>query len=117
MNGDNVNDRELDKLLAMAARPVVPRGAEARLMAAIDGASRNTVVAFRPRQVPARSKLPWLTAIPLAASLAFGLWLGLAGVGNSLLPSSLGGDSVASVDLDFPTGIDEAEAMVEDNRT
>lgn len=114
MTRNTMTDHELDRLLAMASKPVAPEGAEARMMAKLDP---ENVIAFRPRPEAWRSTLSWLAALPLAASLAFGLWLGIAGVGTSYLPESLGGDSVAAIDDSAVSGIDEAEAMAEESQT
>lgn len=114
MTRNSMSDHELDRLLAMASKPVAPEGAEARLMAKLNP---ENVIAFRQRQGAERSALSWLAALPLAASLAFGLWLGIAGVGANLLPESLGGDSVAAIDDAAVSGIDEAEAMAEESQT
>jgi hypothetical protein len=114
MTRDSMSDHELDRLLALASKPAPPLGAEDRLMARIDTAN---VIAFRPKAKKVQSALSWIAAFPLAASLAFGLWLGAAGIGTEILPESLGGDSVAAADVDVFSGIEEAETLAEDNQT
>ncbi len=114
MTRDSMSDQELDRLLALASKPAPPRGAEDRLMAKINP---ENVVAFRLKQKKAQSAISWIAALPLAASLAFGIWLGAAGIGTDILPESLGGDAVAAADVDVFTGIEEAETLAEDNQT
>jgi hypothetical protein len=114
MTRDSMSDHELDRLLALASKPAPPHGAEDRLMAKINS---ENVVAFKPKSKKAQSTISWIAALPLAASLAFGIWLGAAGIGTGILPESLGGDSVAAADVDVFSGIEEAETLAEDNQT
>lgn len=114
MTRDSMSDHELDRLLALASKPASPHGAEDRLMAKI---SLENVVAFGPKPRKVQSTISWIAALPLAASLAFGIWLGAAGIGTEILPESLGGDAVAAADVDVISGIDEAETLAEDNQT
>jgi hypothetical protein len=117
MTRNGLNDRELDRLLSMATQPQPPQGAEARLLARLPPAATADVVAFRRRPAPRPGVAAWLTALPFAASLAFGLWLGLAGLGTGLLPASLGGDAMAAADDAVFSGVDDAEVLDEDGQT
>jgi hypothetical protein len=114
MARDSMSDHELDRLLALASTPVLPPSAEERLMAKINP---ENVVAFISKPKKAQSAISWIAALPLAASLAFGVWLGAAGIGTNILPESLGGDAVAAAEVDVISGIDEAETLAEDNQT
>ena len=114
MTCDSMIDHELDQLIALASKPALPPGAEDRLMAKLNLAN---IVTFRYETKKAQSAISWIAALPLAASLAFGIWLGVAGIGTDILPESLGGDAFAAADVDVISGIDEAETLAEDNQT
>jgi hypothetical protein len=114
MTHDSMIDHELDRLIALASKPALPPGAEDRLMAKLNP---ENIVAFGAKTKKAQSTISWIAALPLAASLAFGIWLGAAGIGANILPESLGGDAVAAADVDVISGIDEAETLAEDNQT
>lgn len=114
MTRNPMSDQELDRLLTMASDPAPPSGAEERTMARL---APSNVVAFKLKQAPSRSAISWLAALPLAASLAFGLWLGVVGVGVELLPLGLGGDAVATADDGAFSGIDDVEVLSEDSQT
>jgi hypothetical protein len=61
--------------------------------------------------------MAWLAGLPLAASLALGIYLGAAGAGASILPTAAY-ELLAGVNLDDPgTGIEEAEGLSEDSLT
>ena len=117
MTRDPMSDQELDRLLSMASDPVPPAGAEDRLLSRVNTtAEKENVVAFQPRSRLQRNTMPLLAGLPLAASLAFGLWLGVAGVGTDILPESLGG-TVAAAEDSILSGIDDAELLAEDTQT
>lgn len=114
MTRDSMSDKELDLLLGLSGDPAVPDGAEARLMARVKPIDHDSnIVRFRPRQKLQRSYVPWVAGLPLAASLAFGLWLGAAGVGTDILPESMGGGLAAAEDS-VSSGIEDAEILAED---
>jgi hypothetical protein len=101
--------RDIDRLLNLAVAPPALAGFEARLMARIDaGDGPSNVVALTPRAATPKSGLKWLAALPLAASLALGLYLGAQGRFDSLLPSMVTG-TVAQADDDTsdPSGVTE----------
>lgn len=88
MNRKDMTDKELDKLLAAASQPALPDGFAARLQARLEEPVVDNVIAFPQRsERPAPPRRMWLAALPLAASLAFGIYLGAAGT----LPESLSG--------------------------
>ncbi|MBI2719371.1 MAG: hypothetical protein HY245_14240 [Rhizobiales bacterium] len=93
-----------DRLLQFASRPDAASGFEARLMARLARTAQvTTLPPLRPRPAAARMKIGW-AVLPLAASLALGIYLGARGVIDSLLPAAVT-NSVAAVDDDDLTGV------------
>jgi hypothetical protein len=77
----NMTDKELDQILHQVRQPVLPEGFAARLQQKLETAKDDNVVAFPQRKpAPTIPRRFWLSAIPLAASLVFGLYLGAAGI-------------------------------------
>ena len=113
-NGDEV---ELRRVLALATTPEPPAGAADRLMARLAPVDMAPeVVPFRPRTVARRSWFAYAAALPLAASLALGIYLGAMGKLDMLLPSAITGDLAMSFDPDADlTGVGEAEAYAEEH--
>lgn len=115
---DAAEAREIDAVLSLASVPPLPAGAAERLMARIaQEPQENTVVAFAPRRAaPRRSPLRYAAALPLAASLALGIYLGAKGTLDFMLPSAITG-GVALID-DAPDdlgGVGEADAYAEES--
>jgi hypothetical protein len=105
-----MTDVELDALLAAASAPPPPLGATSRLIARLDGAAHNSS--------PPKSRLGWLAGLPLAASLAVGIYLGAAGDLSAVNPFSLSTSSTATAaDTDTGSGLDEALDFNEDTLT
>lgn len=107
----NQMDEALAKLLKRATDPAIPEGAEARLMAAIQALEpQSNVVTFQPRP-----RLPrWVVGVPLAASLALGIYLGSKGTLDNYMPDSIIGETVADTSESDPsTGLDDAESLAE----
>jgi hypothetical protein len=119
-----MTDRELDTLLAGATSPQLPEGAVARLMArtaAAPDAPVSNIIPLRRAEAP-RSRMAWLAGLPLAASLAaslaIGIYLGAAGSATALNPISvLTSTSTATGDNDTGSGIDDALDFNEDSLT
>ena len=115
-NADNNQlDQALEKLLKRATDPAIPEGAEARLMAAIRlAAPQSNVVKF-----PSRPKFQrWTIGVPLAASLALGIYLGSKDTLDTYLPDSIMGGTVADTsDLNPSSGLDDAESYAEGELT
>ena len=91
--------RQIDAWLDLATVPAMALDFQTRLLVrARNGSAPANVIPLRP---PARSQRPlhWLAAVPLAASLVLGIYLGAAGSIDSLLPSAVTG-TVASSDED-----------------
>ena len=108
-----VTDTELDALLKMAAQPALPRGFADRLQAKLEQPVASNVVAFPSRKLPpAKPAAVWLSAIPLAASLAIGLLLGAQGT----FPNSFSGLDTLLVsdatDTVFDIGIEDTESFI-----
>jgi hypothetical protein len=112
MNDPRMTDMELDQLLAQARSPALPQGFADRLQAKLERAANSNVVAFpQARAKPAHARRYWLSAVPLAASLAIGIYLGAAGS----LPESLAGldSSLVSDASDAPgIGIEDTESFL-----
>ena len=109
-------ESEADRLLALATIPDLPAGAIERLMARIDTARAGNVVLVRPAAPRRTALFRYMAALPLAASLALGVYLGAQGTLDFALPAAVTGD-VASIDdpaADF-SGLGEAEQYVEEN--
>ncbi len=111
----NQMDAALDKLLKHATDPAIPEGAEARLMAAIRGMEQQpNVVKFQPRPKFHR----WAVGIPLAASLALGIYLGSKDTFDAYFPDSIIGGTTADLSDSAPsTGLDDAESYAEGDLT
>jgi hypothetical protein len=106
-------DREIRAVLARASEPQLPAGAADRLMARLAAESQERrVIAFAPR--PRRSRPFWryAAAVPLAASLALGIWLGANGRMDFMMPSAVTGGVALSDDtpVDDLGGVGDAYA-------
>jgi hypothetical protein len=84
---NTLSDKELDQVLAKARQPDVPHGFVERLQVKLESAAATNVVAFPQRNSASGTRRLWLTALPLAASLVFGIWVGA----NGGLPESFAG--------------------------
>jgi hypothetical protein len=109
--------RDVARVLALASAPPAAGAAAGRLMARIaEEPQEAKVVAFAPR--PARGTrrvLRFAAALPLAASLALGVYLGAKGTLDFMLPSAITGGVAASEDLpDELGGVGEADAYAEE---
>jgi hypothetical protein len=110
MTNTPMTDKELDKLLNAAKPQALPAGFADRLQAKLEAAPPSNVIAFpgRKTQSQPRSRL-WLTAIPLVASLAAGLYLGAMADIPASLESSLVSDASDQI---FGSGFEDTEAFV-----
>lgn len=109
MSGDQkmMSDMDLDRLLAVATTPALAEGFEHRMMATIGFSTANNVFAF-PKKQRGRN---WLVGLPLAASLALGLWLGASGSTTNLLSSS--STEVAITDDGSDSGFEDIISVME----
>ena len=97
-------DREIDAVLARASAPGLPPGAMDRLMALIAAEPQQVnVIPFAPRPAPRRPVWRLAVAVPLAASLALGVWLGANGKMDFMMPSAVTG----GVALNDDTPVDD----------
>ncbi len=97
--------RRIDRLLDLSRPPAIPVEAVNRVMASI---SKTQVHSARP-VVKRRFPLVWGAALPLAASLALGIYLGAMGPFDGLLPEALTGGLASGDDDDSDiSGVTEA---------
>jgi hypothetical protein len=109
--------REVDKVLRLASDPAIPVGAMERLMARVVAEPQDARVIAMPQRAPVRrSPLRYAAALPLAASLALGVYLGAQGTLDFMLPSVIT-DDVAQYEEepDELGGVGEADAYAEEN--
>ncbi len=113
MDNKTFNDQELKRILAAARHPDLPKGFAERLQQKLEAEAPSNVVPFPQKQktVAPRSRM-WLSAIPLAASLAAGIYIGAMGS----LPESLSGlDSLFAsslADNALNLGIEDTESFL-----
>lgn len=110
--------REIDRLLSLASEPPGAGEAMARLLDRMEQESPAQVIPFRPRPKPRVQSFLRFAALPLAASLALGIYLGAQGDLDFAFPNALTG-AVAQAD-DTPDdlgGVGEADAYAEGNLT
>ena len=116
---DAAEAREIDAVLSLASVPPLPEGAAGRLMARIAAEPQeNKVVALAPRrEAPRMSPWRYAAALPLAASLALGVYLGAKGTLDFMLPSSITGSVALNDDApdDDLGGVGEANAYAEES--
>lgn len=87
---NEISDKELDKLLAAVKAVKPPEGFSERLQSKlqVETDGRDNVIAFPQKKSAAPiQRRVWLSAIPLAASLALGVYIGAM----DSLPESLSG--------------------------
>jgi hypothetical protein len=113
MDNNIMTDIELDHLLATTRQPHLPQGFADRLHRKLEQGAASNVVAFpqRAKQTRAQPRL-WLSALPLAASLAIGIYVGAKGS----LPDSLSGIESAflntATDSGLSIGIEDTESFL-----
>lgn len=118
-SGPGLEDaRAIDRLLSFASDPALPEGSAARLLGRLEQPEAAAIIPFRPRSAPRLRVLRYTTALPLAASLALGIYLGARGSLDALLPPAVTGDIATTDDpLDDLGGVGEANAYAEENVT
>lgn len=114
MRESAMEGREIDAVLSRASTPAIPEGAVPRLMARIAAEPQErqeaTVIPFRPRaQAPRRSLFRVAAALPLAASLALGVYLGTKGTLDFMLPTAITGVALSTDAPDDLGGVGEAD--------
>lgn len=127
---DLMSDHELDQLLAHASTPPVADGARGRLLQRIAAegrdeppspASSNVISlsearARRSKPAP-QPRLGWLAGLPLAASLALGIYLGAGGTFDGLLSTSAYELIAGNTSDNILTGIEDVESFTEESRS
>jgi hypothetical protein len=114
MTKEPFSDRELELLLNKAQQPQLPHGFAGRLQAKLTTEATSNVIAFPQKKIQPTSSQRgyWLSAIPLAASLAAGIYLGTM----AELPSLFSGlqDAMASLsnDTSLDLGIEDTESFL-----
>lgn len=107
-------DREIAAVLGHATAPDLPAGAMDRLLARIaEEPQQARVIAFAPRQRPRPGAIwRYAAAVPLAASLALGVWLGANGKMDFLMPTAVTGGVALNDDapVDDLGGVGDAYA-------
>lgn len=115
------DEAELRRIVAFASVPEPPAGAQERLMGriamiAMEAPPADNVVLFRPRAAVRPSWFRYAAALPLAASLALGIYLGAAGSLDFALPALVTGDVATNLEADDDlNGVSEAEQYAEEN--
>ena len=111
--GAEVEDaRQIDAVLNLVRARELPAGLEGRMMARLGPAVPGSVVLLGRLS---RARLGWAAALPLAASLVLGIYLGAAGSLDSLLPTAVTGGAVSAGDDDG--GMSDAYGYLEDQLT
>ncbi len=111
---DETSRKRIDRVLAAATNPELPAGAMERLLARLDGEDR--VVALPSRRPSPRPVLSWSAALPLAASLALGIYWGAMGTLDDFLPETVTGELATSDDDNADlSGVSEAEDYNEED--
>ena len=122
-HGTAEEHRETAAVLAHASAPPAASAAAARLIARIADEAQELppakVLEFSPRPRPvARRVLRFAAALPLAASLALGVYLGAKGTLDFMLPTAITGSVALNDDLpDELGGVGEADAYAEESRS
>jgi len=104
--------REIDAILAHAAQPSIDEARRMAAMSRIMMAAAGTKAVSVPR--PRRAWSAWApAATALAASFAFGIYLGSAGLVDELIPSfSTTQDTAMLQDIDV-TGVSDLSDLIE----
>lgn len=106
-----ISDIELDRLLAQASMPKIPTAFQKQMLARINLKQSANVITLPQR----RRTSGWLVGLPLAASLALGLWLGASGTTFNILP--VNSSEVASTDIGNATGFDDLVFIIEGEKS
>ena len=112
------DDGAVKAVLAHASVPELPAGAMDRLMERIATEPQDAkVIAFTPRQRPRSAFWRLAAAVPLAASLALGVWLGANGKMDFMMPSAVTGGVALNDDaeVDDLGGVGDVAAYAEED--
>jgi hypothetical protein len=106
---------EIDGVLARASVPPMLEGAMPRLLARIAAEPQEPqeakVLLFRPAAIssPRHSLARYAAALPLAASLALGVYFGARGTLDFMLPAAITGVAQNEEPIDDLGGVGEAD--------
>lgn len=120
LDNNRSDDREVRAVLGHASVPQLPAGALERLTARIAAEPQDArVIPFAPRPRPARGVWRYAAAVPLAASLALGVWLGANGKMDFMMPTSVTGGVALNDDagIDDLGGVGDVTAYAEEGTT
>jgi len=111
--------RGIDAVLRLASDPPLAQGAAERLMARIAQEPQEARVVALPLRGRSRPGLfRYAAALPLAASLALGIYLGAMGTLDFMMPSAITGNVALNDDVaDDLGGVGEAEAYAEESQS
>lgn len=114
---DMAEASSIDRILDHASQPMAPEGSIARLLDRLNDPLSAEVIAFRRRRASKTQFLRYAT-LPLAASLALGIYLGALGDLDAALPTAITGTVALGDDGDDDLGgVGELDAYSEDNVT
>lgn len=122
-DGDRREADEIDAVLRLASAPELPAGAMDRLMARIAAepqqAPQAKVIALAPRPRSRPSLWRYAAAVPLAASLALGIYLGAEGKMDFMMPAAITGGVALNEDpqIDDLGGLGDVEAYAQEGTT
>lgn len=116
-SGADGEGHDIDAVLSLATHPPLPEGAMARLMARVAEQPQEVRVIPLPRRAShRRSPYRYAAALPLAASLALGVYLGAKGTLDFMLPTAITGSLAINEDVtDELGGVGEADAYAQEN--
>ncbi len=107
----------IDRILDHASQPMAPEGSMARLLDRLNEPSNAEIIAFRPGRASKTQFLRYAT-LPLAASLALGIYLGALGALDVALPTAITGTVALGDEVDDDLGgVGELDVYAEDNVT
>jgi hypothetical protein len=107
MENKLMRDDELDRLLSAASQPMPSTTLQERIIAQASVPQASNIVAF-----PLRKKsTSWLIGLPLAASLAIGLWFGTSDLSSTFL------NTASSTLISDSTGFEDVADLIEGNLT
>jgi hypothetical protein len=105
---NTMTDAMLDRLLREASQPAIPLGALNRMTTRIAQAEIKT-------SQPVQRATWWLAGLPLAASLALGIFLGTQGYGENTIDAFSSAAIATAAQDELATGTEEAELAAEED--
>jgi hypothetical protein len=113
----NMDDKQLDQLLAGASKPRLSAGFNDRLLQRLSSEVASNIIPF-PTRKPAQKTSVWPLLLPLVASMAAALVGGLyLGAANNFPIFMSNSSVVASVDDSDLTGFEELDTILQDSQS